>query len=199
MNGDPKPAEKPNLLLAFVAVIAILYFGREFFLPLVLAVLISFLLAPLIRRLESWHMGRIFSVIVATVLGFSVIVGVGYIITGQLMDLANELPQYRENLIAKVAALRRTPDSPLDRATKTLRDVTKELSKPEADTTTQTSPPAATGDSSAGGAESEPATAPEARAAPAVPVEVVESADNPFEFLKAVVSPLLGPWGMLPS
>jgi predicted PurR-regulated permease PerM len=57
MNGDPKGSSKTHLLIGFAAAIAALYFGREFFLPLVLAVLISFLLAPLIRRFESWRLG----------------------------------------------------------------------------------------------------------------------------------------------
>ncbi len=38
--------------LTVVGVVVVLYFGQDFFLPLALAVLISFLLAPVIRGLE---------------------------------------------------------------------------------------------------------------------------------------------------
>ena len=103
-------------MVTVVAVVAALYFAQDFFLPLALAVLISFLLAPLIRRLERWRLGRVPSVIVAVSLAFSVIGGVGYVVAGQIIDLANELPQYEANLHAKIVSLKTSGDSPLNRA-----------------------------------------------------------------------------------
>ena len=89
-RSSPSPAPRRSIsLLSAAAVIAVLYFGKDFFLPLVLAVLITFLLAPLTRRLESWHLGRIGSVIITTVLSFTVIVAIGYMVTGQLIDLGS--------------------------------------------------------------------------------------------------------------
>ncbi|HEX8312755.1 MAG TPA: AI-2E family transporter, partial [Chthoniobacteraceae bacterium] len=187
MNGDPQNTNRLNLLITFIAIIAILYFGKEFFLPLVLAILISFLLAPLIRRFEAWGMGRVLSVVTATLLAFSVIGGVGYIITGQLLDLANELPKYKTNLQAKVASLKTRPDSPFDRATKTLRELTADLANPESP-----SPAPSTGEASP---EANAAAAPAAPATPAVPVEVVDQSGNAFELLRSVVGPLIGPLG----
>ena len=49
-------------VVGMVAVIGILYLGREFLLPIALAVLIAFLLAPLVRSLERIGFGRISSV-----------------------------------------------------------------------------------------------------------------------------------------
>ena len=58
------PAETPGLrslltiAVAFV-VVAGLYFGRSVLIPLTLAVLLSFLLAPLVSLLRRGHLGRI--------------------------------------------------------------------------------------------------------------------------------------------
>lgn len=166
-------------MVTVVAVVAALYFAQDFFLPLALAVLISFLLAPLIRRLERWRLGRVPSVIVAVSLAFSVIGGVGYVVAGQIIDLANELPQYEANLHAKIVSLKTSGDSPLNRATKTLRDLSAELTKTDA-----------------------PVAAPAAPAAPIetpadrpVPVEVVYTPLSAVETIRSVVAPVAGPLG----
>ena len=80
-------------MTAVAAIIVALYFAKDFFLPLVFSVLISFLLAPLIRRFEAWRLGRIGSVLVATVLCFAVIGGAAYLVAGQMIDLANQAAQ----------------------------------------------------------------------------------------------------------
>ena len=60
-------------LLVFVA--ATLRFAQDFFVPLVLAGLLSFLLSPLVRKLERWHLGRIGGVLVTAALAFVLIGG----------------------------------------------------------------------------------------------------------------------------
>jgi predicted PurR-regulated permease PerM len=167
------PGSRPFLLLTTGLVIAALYVGRDFLIPLALAVLISFLLAPLTRRLERWHFGRVGSVMTATGLAFATIGCVGYIVAGQLIDLANQLPEYKSNLHAKVAALKTNPNSPLGRATRTFRELTEEIAQPD---------PAAP-----------PATTPGGQKP--MPVSVVEKSGNPLETLAAVVTPIIGPLG----
>jgi len=78
-----------------------LRFGRDFFLPLVLAGLLSFLLSPLVRRLERWRLRRVGAVLVTAALTFILIGELTY-----LVDLARSLPKYRSNLIARVEALK---------------------------------------------------------------------------------------------
>ncbi|MDQ7762001.1 hypothetical protein CJ027_021455, partial [Xanthomonas sontii] len=60
-----------------VVLIAALYLGREVFIPLVLAVLLSFVLAPVVNLLRRLHLGRVPSVIVAVLLALGVIGGIG--------------------------------------------------------------------------------------------------------------------------
>jgi predicted PurR-regulated permease PerM len=162
--------------LTVAAVVAALYFGQDLFLPLALAVLISFLLAPLIQRLEHWRLGRVPAVIVAVFLGFSVIGAVGYTIAGQLIELANELPKYKTNLHAKIVSLKTNGDSPWNRASGTLRELSAEFTKTD---------------------PSAPAVAPATPAPNApVPVEVVYTPGSALETLRSFAAPVVGPLGM---
>lgn len=191
-------------LITVVAVVAVLHLAQDFFLPLALAVLVSFLLAPLIRRFEKWGMGRVTSVIVATMLAFGSIGGVAYTIAGQIIDLANTLPTYQSNLHAKVLSLKSTKDGPWNRATKTLRELSAEFTKPD---------PALGGEASAGShatgqAKTPPLstteTSPVARSTttgnavdtPPVPVEVVYTPGSAMETLKTFVAPIAAPLGV---
>jgi predicted PurR-regulated permease PerM len=189
MNGDPSPVSlRPMSFLAGIAVIAILYFGKEFFLPLIMAILISFLLAPVIHRLEAWHLGRIGSVLVATILTFGLIAGIAYVVAGQLIDLANQLPNYKDTIAAKVATLRPRKDNALDKATQTLKDITKEVIKETPEGVVASAETATVVEQGR-----EPTASPPP--APPVPVQVVKRADSAIEFLRGYAAPLLKPLG----
>lgn len=83
-------------------VIAALYFGREVLVPLALAILLTFLLAPVVSRLERWHLGRVLSVIIVVALAFVVIGALGWLITVQAQDLGHQLGEYRTEITNKV-------------------------------------------------------------------------------------------------
>jgi predicted PurR-regulated permease PerM len=174
--NPPSPLARGIPFLTVVAIVAVLHFGQDFFLPIALAVLISFLLAPVIRWLEKLRVGRVSSVVIATLLAFSAISGVGYTIAGQLIDLANTLPTYKSNLHAKVISLKSSKDGPWNRATNTLRELSAEFTK-----TDQAAPADA------------PATRP---AGEPLPVEVVYTPGNALETLKTFLAPIAGPLGM---
>lgn len=93
-------------LVAVLVVTAVLYFARDVLIPLALAILFAFLLAPAVRRLERWKLGRVFSTVIVVVLGFSLIGGVGWIAGRQAISLAAKLPEYRANVQAKMRVLR---------------------------------------------------------------------------------------------
>ena len=88
-----------------VVLIAALYFGREVFIPLVLAVLLSFVLAPVVNLLRWIKLGRVPSVIVAVLLALAVIGGIGALIGTQVAGLAGNLPQYQATVQKKFAGL----------------------------------------------------------------------------------------------
>ncbi|MCJ2015561.1 AI-2E family transporter [Methylobacterium sp. J-076] len=88
-----------------VVLIAALYFGREVFVPLVLAILLSFVLAPVVNLLRRIKIGRVPSVIVAVLLALAVLGGIGAVIGTQVAGLAGNLPQYQTTVQKKFAGL----------------------------------------------------------------------------------------------
>src|SRR5258708_29433870 len=88
-------------LAAFV--IATLYFARDILIPLALSALLTFLLSPLVTRIERW-IGRIAAVLLVVALIFSGLGAVGWMLTRQLVDLATKLPEYKGNIITKMHA-----------------------------------------------------------------------------------------------
>ena len=88
-----------------VVVVAALYFGREVFIPLVLAILLSFVLAPVVSVLRRLHFGRVPSVIVAVLLALGIILGIGAVLGTQVASLAGDLPRYQATVQQKVSGL----------------------------------------------------------------------------------------------
>src|SRR3984957_11191648 len=97
------PAETPGLsglltLAVAVVVVAGLYLGRTVLIPITLAVLLSFLLAPIVNLLRRIHLGRVLSVIVAVLLALSIILAVGGLIGSQIAGLAQDVPNYASTI-----------------------------------------------------------------------------------------------------
>ncbi|HEV7395004.1 MAG TPA: AI-2E family transporter, partial [Pyrinomonadaceae bacterium] len=114
-------------LTAVVAVIAGLYFGRQVLIPLALSVVVSFLLAPVVSWLETWRVGRVLSVVVVVSLALALVGFGGWMVTGQLMNVVGQLPNYQSNIHDKVQALRVQHGNRLTNATKTVSDLSNEL------------------------------------------------------------------------
>lgn len=112
-----------------VIVVASLYFARDVFVPLALAILLSFVLTPLVSWLRKLRMGRISAAILAVLFAFGLILGFGSIVANQLSLLADNLPEYRTNVSAKIKALRGTTSgtSVLGRASGVLKDLSGEI------------------------------------------------------------------------
>ena len=103
-NSSPTALVGWSILL-MVFVVTILYLGREILIPLALAMLITFLLTPVVTRLERW-LGRIVAVLLVVLMLFSLLAGVGWLLTRQVIDLAAKLPDYQTNIESKLHAFR---------------------------------------------------------------------------------------------
>ncbi len=114
---------RASSLVALLVVAAVLYFAREVLIPFALAILLSFLLAPAVRRLERWKLGRVLSTLVVVVLGFSVIGAVGWVAGDQAVSLAARLPEYRANIVEKIRYLKSPSQGRLSRAAEAIRDL----------------------------------------------------------------------------
>ena len=185
------------LILAGVAVvIAGLYFAQDFLIPLGLSLLLSFLLAPLCNRLERWKLGRIPSVIIVVVLGIGILAGIGWVVTGQLIDLGNKLPGYRNNIHSKVERWRAKAGS-FSEPTQVLQESLKDLTAPK-----PTSEPTTRDLEAAAQSPQKPLSPPVAKAvenlsgiptAQPIQVEIKEREPTPIQFLKNYIAPYISP------
>ena len=119
------------VLWCAVVAIAALYFAKEVLLPVALAILLSFLLAPLVTRLEKWGSRRIPAVLVVVAVAFSALGGLGYLLVYQIYDIAYRLPEYKDNIVAKVESFQGRGDGVVGRVSEALDDVKKKITHKE--------------------------------------------------------------------
>ena len=91
-------------LVAFV--VAMLYVGREIFIPIAIAILVSFVLSPPILLLRRWGLGRVFSVLTVVFTALVIAFSVSAVLTRQVSELAVDLPLYQGTINAKLDDLR---------------------------------------------------------------------------------------------
>ena len=105
-QAAPNPARTGlSALNAGAVVVAALYFGRELLVPLVLAVLLAFVLAPVVVLLQRARLGKAPAVLIAVALAFTIIAGIGTVVGGQAAALAGSLPSYQATIQQKMKSL----------------------------------------------------------------------------------------------
>lgn len=116
-------------------IVAALYFGREILMPLALAMLLGFILDPLVARLKRVGLPRTFAVIVVVMLTLSLIAAVGLMVGSQVSAISAKLPTYQSNIAYKLEELRRRAARPgmFDGAVKTFDTIKAELDKTAAE------------------------------------------------------------------
>src|SRR5690242_18048290 len=92
----------PLLLGCLVLVIGVLRWAREVIIPVSIAVLLTFILSPVVNSLRRRGLGRPTSVIITVICAFALLGTAGTIITLQFRGLANDLPKYRQNILHKI-------------------------------------------------------------------------------------------------
>ncbi len=166
-----KPFEYGRLIgLGYlVLVLCAFTWAKEFLLPIVLAIVISFLLAPVVSRLERWGFHPVLAVLSVATFAFALL---GILLTTmsiESLDLVNSLPKYRDNIHAKWAAIQKGPPGPLNLAIRNIGALTEDLSKATAPAETEKLQPAK--------------------------VQIVSGADSALELVKNSVAPVIGPVG----
>ncbi len=114
-----------------ILVVGILYLAREVLLPIAFAVLIAFLLAPLVVRLTRWGLPKGVAIIAAVSVTFAIIGSIGWIVATQAVSLAEELPKYELNLQQKIAQIK-APEPPavIKRATQMFDNLRRQIEEP---------------------------------------------------------------------
>jgi predicted PurR-regulated permease PerM len=116
-------------------VVAALYVGRDLFMPLALAGLLGFVLAPLVRRLTNWRLPNGLSVALVIVLLLGSLSAGGMVVGRQLTQLLEDLPTHEANLRdkARFVHFEFGGTGIWQRAVATVRRIEEEVRDPQAD------------------------------------------------------------------
>ncbi|GAA0570354.1 AI-2E family transporter [Craurococcus roseus] len=183
------PGSRLEMLQVGAIVVATLYFARDMLIPIALAVLLSFVLAPLVRALGRFYVPRVAGVLLVVALGFGLILGIGAVMGRQATSLAANLPAYKATVAEKLQGLHGA-GGVLDRMTGVLHELG-----------TAAAPPNGPADGPPGDAPRPDTPAGALRTAPGgvgdpsrpVPVEIRSPDPTAFEMLQRVAEPLLEP------
>lgn len=183
-SGTPiLPAETPSIrglltLAVGVVVVAGLYLGRDVLVPITVAILLSFVLAPLADLLRRIHLGRIPSALVAVIIALAIVLALGTLIGTQIADLVGDAPRYETMIQQKVKTVRTVT---VDRLSTLLRNMEHEAERPGSQATSTPAPNA----NQPAHTNQEPA---------AIPVQVQQPPPAPLELTKQILSPILVHW-----
>ena len=167
-------------LTVAVVVLAALYVGQDVFLPVVLAILLAFVLAPFVDVMRKWHMGRVPAVIIAVLVALGIILSLGAIIGFQVAGLASDIPRYQTTIESKIGSLR---EGTLGKLPALLKDFGRRFDKAVAEPPPEQQAPAS---------PSAPAP-PAAEPSGPLPVEVHEPEPTPVQMARDFLLPLLEP------
>ena len=167
-----------NKFITIAILVAVLYFSREILVPIALAGLLSFVLAPLVKMLQRWHLPRPLAVILTVAGAVAVAICLATMVMVQVNQLAKDLPRYQVTLSEKIHNLRDIvgPSGLFKGTSSFLKDLGKELERP--DLQQPASKPTL--------GRSESATKP-------IPVEVHQPAPGAPETLVGLLQPLVSP------
>jgi predicted PurR-regulated permease PerM len=166
-------------LMAGVVVVAALYLGHEVLVPIVLAMLLSFVLSPLVTRLQRLGLWRVPSVLVTVIAALAVIGGIGTVIGTQAASLAADVPRYAQTIQTKIEGAQGF-------ATQKMGSLSH-LFGGEANRGVAARTPATAGANAGAGLSSGAAKR------PPVPVEVVNDQTSSLSVVRSIVSPVLAP------
>ncbi|MGH6934922.1 MAG: AI-2E family transporter, partial [Methylocella sp.] len=110
-RSRPEPDQARTLemlatLSVVVLVVTTLYVGREIFIPIAIAIPVSFVLSTPVLLLRHWGLGRVPSVLTVVLAALVIAFLIGTVLTRQVSELAVDLPIYQATVNAKIVRLR---------------------------------------------------------------------------------------------
>jgi predicted PurR-regulated permease PerM len=171
-------------IVVLLGTVAALYFAREILIPFAFALTLTFLLTPAVALLQRLHAGRALSVLTTLLVSTALAFGIAWIIAGQLVDVANQLPLYRQNIRAKIVAFHLPLTGQLGQASESVQEVVGELSSPGA------AAPASAPQSPNQRRQKTPLAPPSP-----VPVRMVEAPASGWASFRDLGTPILAPLG----
>jgi len=133
VNPPPTSWHRPVLITgSIVLVVASLYWAKAILIPLVLAILLTFILTPFVNALQRRGLGRVPSVILVVTLACLVVAGIGLAVLYQVESLADDLPHYKDQIVKKVTDLRAAgQDSWFDKLYGTVQEIIARVEQAE--------------------------------------------------------------------
>jgi predicted PurR-regulated permease PerM len=166
ISSKPTAQQSAYVFIVCIGVVAALNIAADVLIPVALSLLLAFLLAPLVDRMQRTGIGRPVSVLLTTLVTFTVLAALAYAVAHQFLGLVESLPTYRQNLESKIRALPSTSGGGLERGVTTVKELSEELSK----------------------------TSPGTPGAPEIAkVQIVEPPPNIARVVRGVFGPLIGP------
>ncbi len=172
LSGPPIMPETLPPLLVLLSAIAVLYFAREVFMPLAIAVLLTFALAPVVSLIRKTGIPRMPAVIAAVTAAFIAISAFSFVVVTQVTELAQQLPTYQSNILTKIRSVKDSGDGSgvIKRITDAVERVGKEIN------------------------QREDAGKPAESARPPDPLLVeIYTPEKPIQILTSMILPLIGP------
>jgi len=178
LNGQNIQGSALTSVIFGCVIIACLYFGREVLVPIALAVLMSFLLAPPVQLLQGWRVPRGLAVIVVVVVAFAAIFSLGGLMVAEVNQLASDLPRYQSTLREKIQSLRglTAVTGTLERASEVLQELNSDLNMPKRGAPAHAPPTPAGGPSS-----------------DTIQVEIAQPNSSALQTLGAIITSLVSP------
>lgn len=143
--AETPPQMLASPLIVTAIIVAGLYFARDVLIPIAIAILLSFVLGPLVNLLRKLRLGRFFAVATSVLLTLGIAAALATLIGVQLADLADDVPRYRSTIERKVESLK---DSPAGRMTdyvanigRSMRESDRQEEKPKDAPTAATQAP----------------------------------------------------------
>ena len=161
-----------SLAIGVVIVVA-LYVGRDVLVPITLAILLSFVLAPLVQLLRRLWLGRVPAVFLAVALALGVILSMGGLIAMQVSELVADVPRYAYTVDQKVMSVRTLV---LERVTGLVGKLGQQFSQLSAAPEPQPAQPS----------KGAPAAAPKT-----LPVEIHQPDPTPLEIAQRILTPVV--------
>jgi len=169
----------PKFMTAVIAAVVVcgLYFGRPVLMPLALAVLMSFAIAPLVGLLRHLRLGHVPAVLLSLAMALVILSAVGAFVGSQFAGLASDLPRYQTNIGHKIQSIRGSTDGTIARLNQTIEALADQFTGVREQ-------------------QSRPATGVTMEEKP-VPVEIRRQSVAPWAVAQSILGPLLEPLATL--
>ncbi len=127
---DTSKTVKPWVTFAgCVLVVVVLYWAQAVLVPFAVAILLTFVLTPPVTWLQRW-VGRVPAVLAVVTLVFATLGLAGWGLARQMDHLADDLPRYRANILAKIADVRGAgKGGSVEKLQETIEDIKTDLGR----------------------------------------------------------------------